>query len=199
MSAFSERPKDELRFYTAVRQGNLQTVKKSLKEHPHFLEKLPSDSAIPIHIAAIHGQNNVIELLVSKGASVDHLNSSHQTPMHMAVEGNHFSTIEMLFKMKSNAVNVRDQLGNTPLHYTTIHYNSKVVKLLVQHGGDINALNNMGDTILDIVVRKQGYIIDEEKRKRLELFEDTIKSIEGKQTKSRGALQPTYRHDGLIY
>lgn len=141
----------------------------------------------------------MVELLVAKGASIDPLNSFQQTPMHLAVERNNFSTVEMLFSLKSKAVNMKDKLGRTPLHYTTAHYNSKMIKLLVQNGGDINSLNNMGDTVLDIVVRRQGYKIDKEERQKLELFEDAIKSMESKQTKSRGELQPVYRHDGLIY
>ena len=44
--------------------------------------------------------------------------------------------------------NVKDEYGNTPLHYASLYGKSKVVKYLINKGADINKKNNKGNTPL---------------------------------------------------
>ncbi len=44
--------------------------------------------------------------------------------------------------------NVKDEYGNTPLHYASMCGNLEVVKYLINKGADINKKNNKGNTPL---------------------------------------------------
>ena len=45
-------------------------------------------------------------------------------------------------------INVKDEYGNTLLHYASLYGRSKIVKYLINKGADINKKNNKGNTPL---------------------------------------------------
>ncbi len=47
-------------------------------------------------------------------------------------------------------VNCRDKHGLTPLIWAAIQGHEEVVRLLLEHGGDLEAKNHNGDTALDV-------------------------------------------------
>ena len=75
-----------------------------------------------LHIAAIHGNGEVIEFILN----------------------NHGATNALL-------LNNRDNLGNTPLHYAVEHGHRKVFELLLNSGADIQLENNEGMSASDML------------------------------------------------
>ncbi|CAG9310883.1 unnamed protein product [Blepharisma stoltei] len=51
-------------------------------------------------------------------------------------------------------VNVRDSSGYTPLLLCAFHGKFQCVKYLVEHGADINARSNFGESLEELVLRK---------------------------------------------
>lgn len=59
-------------------------------------------------------------------------------------------------------INIKDNDGNTPLHYAAKRGFMGIIRLLVENGADINAKNNDGQTPNDISFFKGnvfGYLI----------------------------------------
>ena len=49
-------------------------------------------------------------------------------------------------------VNVKDEVGETPLHVAALMNNAEVAELLIDEGADVNMKNEGGDTPLDFIV-----------------------------------------------
>ncbi|MCV6606818.1 MAG: ankyrin repeat domain-containing protein [Campylobacterales bacterium] len=73
------------------------------------------------------------------------------TNIHDAVRNNHIDSVQALIKQKVN-LNVLDDDGNSPLHYSIINQNEDMVATLVENGKvNLNLQNKKGETALFIV------------------------------------------------
>jgi len=71
----------------AAKQGNLERVNAILEADGSFVNQKDESGATPIHYAAIHGHNQIVRLLVQKGADVNSTDSRYgATPAGWAIE-----------------------------------------------------------------------------------------------------------------
>ena len=98
------------RWETACKEGKERDVGKLLEED----EELPSPERFlnsnvteagtahltPLAIAALNGHNEIVKILIQKGASVSRVSS--WTPLKMATTGQHWDTSELLISKGSN-------------------------------------------------------------------------------------------------
>lgn len=105
----------------------------------------PDLSSTPlIYLAAAHNNPQCLELLLSRGVSINTVNSEANTPLHAAVASGNEEIVKMLLDSgaKVNAVN---EEGQTPLdkadNFTTCRPDAepdtqkqRLIKLLTQHG-----------------------------------------------------------------
>ncbi len=99
-------------------------------------------SVTPLHAAAIGGQKEVAEFLLSKGALVnaDSANLVGRTPLHcaaVAVEGS--KEVAELLIGKGAEIDAKNKGGNTPLFDAASVANTDTARLLIAHGADVNA------------------------------------------------------------
>jgi cytohesin len=166
---------------SATELGDVAKVETLLAENPTLLEaRTGTLDNTPLHIAAVHGQHEVINVLLQKGAAVDARNSAELTPIHFAAMHKHRKAAELLLANGADAERKGAQ-GNTPLHFAVVPAEAEfkymivptgsgfvpisvgalgaeagLVELLLAQGVDINARNNKGNTPLHIAAWKEG-------------------------------------------
>jgi ankyrin repeat protein len=101
----------------------------------------------PLHFASCA---DMVELLLKHGAKIDAKNDMGLTPLHRAAMDCRVDVVRALLERGANP-NDRDNEGSTPLHDAEC---AEVAELLIRYGAVVNAVNEYGDTPLDVAVRK---------------------------------------------
>lgn len=68
--------------------------------------------------------------------------------IHNAAYTKDFKTVKEIVKKNPKAVNECDSLGRTPLHYAAWDINYEIVKYLIKHKADVNAIDSEGYTAI---------------------------------------------------
>uniref|UniRef100_A0A146LTI8 Ankyrin repeat domain-containing protein 27 n=1 Tax=Lygus hesperus TaxID=30085 RepID=A0A146LTI8_LYGHE len=111
-----------------------------------------------LHIAAMYGQAQVIDMLLNHGAKPEKTDYKGSTALHYSCARGHQNSLLLLvhFGVKLNPA---DNEGNTPLHLAAANGHDTCIKALlyfVEQGGlefDTNLRNNQGDTALHNAAR----------------------------------------------
>ncbi|XP_068116788.1 ankyrin repeat domain-containing protein 27 isoform X2 [Hyperolius riggenbachi] len=109
----------------------------------------------PLHIAAICGQYQFIDLLLCKGGVVNATDYHGSTPLHLACQKGHQKMTLLLLDHKANQ-EIQDNSGNTPLHLACTYGHEDCVKALLYCDGStcrMDCGNEKGDTALHIAAR----------------------------------------------
>jgi ankyrin repeat protein len=105
-----------------------------------------------LHYAAQWKMDQHIPLIIDKGANIEAVNATGETPIFAAVKNNSPSTIRVL-KSQGALIGARDILGNSCLH-AAVRWNApKAAEELIGLGIDINAHALNGKTPLHDAVR----------------------------------------------
>jgi len=131
----------------AAQLGNINQVR-------YFLDKgvdinVPEDNDYrntPLHIAALHEQDQMIEFLIKHGANINAGNAIDATPLHTAARGS-IKSIILLIKLGAD-INAQDKYGDTPLNQAARRGHLAAMQQLIDHGADVNMLNNMNQAPL---------------------------------------------------
>ncbi|XP_018515994.1 ankyrin repeat domain-containing protein 27 isoform X2 [Lates calcarifer] len=109
----------------------------------------------PLHVAAICGQAQLIDLLVCKGAPVNATDYHALTPLHLACQRGYQGVTLLLLHYKANT-DAQDNNGNTPLHLACMYGHEDCVKALVYYDVEtcrLDLQNDKGDTALHMAAR----------------------------------------------
>ena len=132
---------------------------------PHVQGRLKS---FPLHPAASLESLEVVQKLIAYGADIDARDEDGWTPLYWASEGYYFkdgSVFRLLLECGAD-VNARARADNfdnftTPLHRASAYGAVEVVRLLLEHGADVEALNVQGKTVLQVVGKGPGREVDQ--------------------------------------
>lgn len=125
-----------------------------------------SDPNIPVkygysslHLAAIAGNADIVELLIKYGARVDQTNDAHSTALTTAFsrENNYnpnLKVIEILLQYGA-APDIPNRAGYTALHLAIKAGNADIVELLVKYGANPNISAYDGSTPLQLALKNQ--------------------------------------------
>ena len=103
----------------------------------------------PLMLAAKFNDEEVVEFLIERGASLEMRDDQDRTPFHYAAEG---GKVRNLLRLIEHGVDVlqKDEHGYSALHLAASNGHTNSVRLLIEHGADVN------DGV-DVVVDEHGY------------------------------------------
>ena len=95
-----------------------------------------------LHRAAEIGSQQMVKILLLKGANIVSRDDAGRTPLHLASR-------KEVAQLLIADVNARDNCKRTPLHTAASRGNKEVVQLLIEHSADVNARDYANRTPLD--------------------------------------------------
>ncbi|MFK7852817.1 MAG: ankyrin repeat domain-containing protein [Granulosicoccus sp.] len=131
--------------HDAVKVGNLDEVVALLDAGADINE---SDYFVggPLFIAAGRPDTEVVRVLLERGADPDLVGESgDNTPLHQAAIAGINDNIELLIKASANMENLNAR-GDSALHLASADGNLSAMKLLMNAGADIDAVNDVNQT-----------------------------------------------------
>lgn len=154
-------------FFQACRYGLKDFVKVWVKAYPELMliRQLPSIDlsktdafmATALQSACYGGQTETVELLISEGAHIDYYSQSpvRTNALCIAIRECKEDVVKVLLEKGASPNTDPDCDVNYPMHYIIYFWKSnvmRILKLLVEHGADIDAEDEHGATA---VVRAQ--------------------------------------------
>lgn len=136
-------------------------IKTGSEKLPRFLaqateetKRLISGNA-PLHYAAALGNDEIVRMLLAKGATIDLLNQNEETPLLVAAKADQPDVAMTLLKQGARP-NAKDVNGITPLMAFVRNGNSAMVEELLKRGASPHIQDVVGHTPLTIAASK-GY------------------------------------------
>ncbi|CAI7775162.1 unnamed protein product [Closterium sp. NIES-53] len=105
------------------------------------------DGRTPMHLAAVTGQDKVVQFLLAHGAQVNAKDAFWRTPLQEAVAAGHWSTAEIL-RSNGGELHLRNQ--GTHLCRLASSSNSHQLARLLEFGADPNSADYDGRTALHV-------------------------------------------------
>ena len=65
--------------------------------------------------------------LIEKLAEINARTQSGETALHLSCKNGNFEIVKFLTKIQETFVDIEDNKGNTPLHYSALTNNAKIV------------------------------------------------------------------------
>ncbi|MBA8667813.1 tetratricopeptide repeat protein [Holosporaceae bacterium 'Namur'] len=145
----------------AAKLNNLSILKILIEEFKSVIDVENFDKQTPLHIAAIAGNIEVVEYLISKAADVMLASSSGQNVLHYAA---HYGKYEIIVKildsvsdyLRKELITSKDKDGKRALHYAAFHPNKIIVETLIQRGAEPNIKNSYGYTPLHFAANRNS-------------------------------------------
>jgi len=136
----------------AVTSNDLERVKALLKETPALvLSRENRNGATPLHIAALNGNKDIVELFLAYKADANAKNNIGVVPLHVAADRGH-TDVAVLLLTHGADVNAKMQYGMTPLHMAAGTGRKEMAALLIANNADVNARAINGNTPLHLAV-----------------------------------------------
>lgn len=138
----------EASFVTCAERGDFLAVKLFLQSgmNPNVKD---GNAMTPLMAAAKSGRENVVSLLLQKGADINakHSERGYNAILFASVSGN-LNTVKLILSKGAN-INDVGKNGDTPLMIAVLMANNiELVKYFIENGAAINAKDNDGNTPL---------------------------------------------------
>jgi ankyrin repeat protein len=144
--------------HDAASFGDLGKIKALLKDDPALISSRDQNGDTALHVAALFGHRDVVELLLANQADVNAKDNDGWTPLHCAADAHAFlgqpkDVAELLLAHKAD-VNAKSKGGFTPLHFAASEGHQDVAEVLLAHKADVNTKDDSGWTPLHYATGK---------------------------------------------
>ena len=130
----------------AAKAGNIKRLKSTLG-YVRDINFMDDTETTALHKAASGGYNDIVQLLLTKGASIEAKNNFNNTPLHLAVRHGHTNTVELLLS-NGASIEATNNFNSTPLHLAALGSHTSTVELLLSKGASIKATDNYNNAPL---------------------------------------------------
>ncbi|XP_040844280.1 M-phase phosphoprotein 8-like isoform X2 [Ochotona curzoniae] len=163
----------------AVKNGDYITVKVALNSSEEYdLDQEDSSGMTLVMLAAAGGQDDLLRLLITKGAKVNGRQKNGTTALIHAAEKNFLTTVAILLEAGA-FVNVQQSNGETALMKACKRGNSDIVRLVIECGADCNILSKHQNSALHFAKQSNNVLVYDLLKSHLETLsrvaEETIK------------------------
>lgn len=160
--------------YYAIKSNNKTTVYYLLDKgaNVHCHSKIDNFyNYTPIHIAAMEGNKDIVDMLLVKGAHIDDNAYNNRTPLHMAVIKDQKEMIELLLVKGAN-IEATNNYKFTPLQVAIRGNKKEIIQILFARGSNIetrdydyqtplhNAVDKGNIEIIELLLQKGAKYID---------------------------------------
>jgi ankyrin repeat protein len=100
--------------------------------------------------------------LIEEIDNINHIDSNSSTALHYAVMSGRIEICELLIDdicQKNLSMDLKDNLGFTPLHWAAATKNETVVHILIENGVNVNATDLQNETPLFLATRNSDLAI----------------------------------------
>ena len=132
--------------------GNHKNIVVALGEagvRDHLLRQIFGNGDAPIHLVAVKGRANLVELLSGFGADLNQKNSAGDAPIHIAVNKNHPEVVVALGKAGAD-LEVKDKDKRTPLTLAIRSKSVSAIKALKEGGLNFAKVNSHGNNLMHL-------------------------------------------------
>lgn len=129
-----------------------------LMDHPRLSITVTNQRGFNyLQFAVLKGNTRAVEKLLAKAGSVLNVPKSDGfTPLHIAAINDHREIAKLLLKQPGCDVNAPSQVNQSPLHLAADEGYSVMAEILLDHGANVNALDDDRDTPLHITLAKES-------------------------------------------
>ncbi|KAM3909992.1 M-phase phosphoprotein 8 [Leptodactylus fuscus] len=144
----------------AVKNGDYLTVKCALNSKEQYnLDQEDASGMTLVMMAAAAGQDDILRLLVKKGAKLNARQRNGTTALIHATEKNHLTTVALLLEAGA-FVNLQQVTGETALMKACKKGNIDTVRLLIEHGADCNILTKHQSNALQFAKQSDNIVFE---------------------------------------
>ncbi len=148
-------PLTKQKAWLAARIGLNSVVEEALRKQVILMSDRNEDGDQLLHVAAATGNERLLELLESRGASSNDPNEAQESPLYLAASGGHAEVVRALLA-RGAAVNQPNSSGETPLYIASYRGRLPAVReLLRARGVDSARCNEEGASPLDVAAYHQ--------------------------------------------
>ncbi|XP_066114367.1 M-phase phosphoprotein 8 isoform X1 [Saccopteryx bilineata] len=163
----------------AVKNGDYITVKVALNSNEEYnLDQEDSSGMTLVMLAAAGGQDDLLRLLLKKGAKVNGRQRNGTTALIHAAEKNFLTTVAILLEAGA-FVNVQQSSGETALMKACKRGNSDIVRLVIECGADCNILSKHQNSAMHFAKQCNNVLVYDLLKNHLDTLsrvaEETIK------------------------
>uniref|UniRef100_A0A8B9J039 M-phase phosphoprotein 8 n=1 Tax=Amazona collaria TaxID=241587 RepID=A0A8B9J039_9PSIT len=175
----STKPISNTLLRDAVKSGDYMTVKMALSSNEEYnLDQEDPSGMTLVMLAAAGGHDDLLRILIRKGAKVNGRQKNGTTALIHAAEKNFLTTVAILLEAGA-FVNVKQSSGETALMKACKRGNSDIVRLMIESGADCNILSKHQNSALHFAKQCNNLLVYEQLKSHLETLsrvaEDTIR------------------------
>ena len=134
--------------YDAVRNGDVETVKKALQSKPEWLEHRDGRGSTPLLLSTYYGHKELSEFLLSSGADINVEDSAGNTPLMGVCFKGYPELVELLIEHGAE-VNHQSTMGATALIYAASFNKPEIAQRLIQAGAQTDLRDARGMTAME--------------------------------------------------
>ena len=146
--------------FQAAKDNDIHSLNKHIAANSNLNQK-ETDSWTALHFSAYYGYLEFAELLINNNASIDAKHNLGWTALHIASWQGHLEIVQTLI---SNGASINAKVNNderTALHIAVMYGHYEIAKTLIENGIDVHSDTFLGETALDMAIRKDLVKIQE--------------------------------------